>query len=90
MLTATDISLLGRLRDKLPELEPHDRDHVLAYGVALYTAGIPGDGAQERNVLENLIVQYGWRIAYCRYVEMRLAVRGVPVSYCQWRSLHET
>lgn len=88
MLTATDVAILGRLRDNLPELEPHDRDHVLAYGVALQTAGIPGDGAKERNILENLVLQYGWRLAFCRYVERCIAQFGEPVSYGEWRATY--
>jgi len=87
-LTTADVCCLSRLRDKLPDLESHDRDHVLAYGVALYAAGITGDGSKERNILENLIIQYGWRIMFCRYVERCIAQCGEPVSYAEWRSTY--
>lgn len=84
-LSVADVACLNRLRDRLPELEPHDRDHVLAHGVALYTAGIAGDAAKERSVLENLILLYGWHVAYRRYVENCLRQFGEPVTFEEWR-----
>ena len=90
MLTATDVAMLGRLRDRLPELQPEDRDHVMAYGVVLYTAGIPGDAAKERSHLEDLIVQYAWRIKFCRYVERCVAQFGEAVTFGEWKETYAT
>lgn len=87
-MTPTQISAIEKLRGKLPELEPHDRDYVLGHAVALETAGIGNDASREYQLLSRLIQQFGWRLAYCRYVERCVAVRKKSsiVSYEEWKA----
>lgn len=84
-MTPASVIHLAILKSELPPLEPHDRDYVMAYAVALETCGIPGDAAYERNCLEKLFVQFGWRLGYCRYVEQCIAKKKLLVSYEEWR-----
>lgn len=87
-LTASDVAMIATLRDRLPKLNPHDRDYVLGHAVALYTAGIPNDAQREFQLLESLVIQFGWRLAYCRYVErfVRRNNSDVPMDYEEWKS----
>ncbi len=77
-----------RIQNELPELEPHDRNYVMGHVVALETSGIPNDASFERDMIEKVIIQFGWRLAFCRYVERCIAQCGEPVSYGEWRKTH--
>lgn len=86
MLSVQDVIECSKIQSRLPEMEPHDRDWVMAHAVALQMASIPGDAAKERSILENAIVCLAWRIQFCRYVERCIAQCGEPVTYEEWKT----
>lgn len=82
-LTSHGLLALKRFEGQLPELSPEDKAYVLGHMVALETAGISSDGNRERSILERLILQFGWRLAYCRSIEKQF---GSPNGYDAWFS----
>jgi hypothetical protein len=87
-MTPTQVSAIENIRDTLPLLEPHDRDYVMGHAVALETAGIENDASREYQLLSRLIQQFGWRLAYCRYVERCVAAKKKAsiVTYEEWKA----
>jgi CelD/BcsL family acetyltransferase involved in cellulose biosynthesis len=84
MLAVYDILRIESLKDRLPKLSKTDSDFVVAHLVTLQAAGIPADASLEQERLENLVIQFGWRLAYCRYVETDLQGHRTPVRYDEW------
>ena len=84
MLAVVDILRIESLKDRLPKLCKTDRAFVVAHLVTLQVAGIPDDASLEQERLENLVIQFGWRLAYCRYVETELQAHRMPVRYDEW------
>jgi len=84
MLQVVDILRIESLKDRLPQLCKTDRDFVVAHLVTLQAAGIPADASLEQERIENLVIQFGWRLAYCRYVETELQGHRMPVRYDEW------
>jgi len=84
MLAVVDILRISSLKDRLPQMCKTDRDFVVAHLVTLQAAGIPADASLEQERLENLVIQFGWRLAYCRYVETELQGHRMPVRYDEW------
>ena len=90
MLTAMNILELSRLREQLPKLGSEDVDDVMRYAVAIQTAGIPGDASCEWYRLEHLVIEFAWRLAYCRYIENQIAINEMPVTFDTWRNHEKT
>lgn len=88
MLTPGQILHLNGIKESLPPLEPHDRDYVMGHAVALEASGIADDASWERTQLEKIIIQFGWRLAYCRWVEKRISgnQRREIISYEEWKN----
>lgn len=84
MLTANDILEIKRFETKLPDLSIQDLAYIVGHRVALETAGITSDAAKEKHQLERLILQFGWRLAYCRYVDNCLNQFAEPCGYDDW------
>lgn len=84
MLRIDDILRIESLKARLPRLCKTDRDFVVAHLVTLQAAGIPADASLEQERLGSLVVEYGWRLAYCRYVETELQGHRMPVRYDEW------
>lgn len=84
-LTAYGVLEVMRFEDRLPELSAEDKAYVLGHRVALETAGVTPDAAREKDLLERLILQFGWRLAYCRYVENCLNQFAEPCGYEDWQ-----
>lgn len=84
MLTAGTILSIESFKAKLPKLSEVDAAYVIGHLVALETAGIPGDGAGEKGRIERLILQFGWHMAYFRYVEGMVAKGRCPLTYDGW------
>lgn len=84
MLQVYDILRIESLKDRLPQLCKTDRDFVVAHLVTLQAMGIPTDASLEQERLESLVIEFGWRLAYCRYVESELQGHRMPVRYDEW------
>ena len=84
MLTAAAVLYIEEFKAKLPALSVEDSHYVIGHLVALETAGIPGDAAGEKRRLERLILQFGWHLAYFRYVDGLVAVKERPRTYNDW------
>lgn len=84
MLTTVDILQIESLKSRLPRLCEKDLQFVMAHLVALQVCGIPGDAENEKQRLENVVIDYGWRVGYCRYVDGKLNARQRPVSFEEW------
>lgn len=84
MLRPDDILRIESLKSRLPMLCDTDLQFVMAHLVTLQVCGIPGHAEAEKSRLENIIVEYGWRLGYCRYVEGKVNARQRPVRYDEW------
>lgn len=84
MLRVVDILRIESLKDRLPQLCKTDLDFVVAHIVTLQAAGIPADASLELERLESIVIDFGWRLAYCRYVEQELQGHRMPVRYDEW------
>lgn len=84
MLQVADILRIESLKDRLPQLCKTDLDFVVSHLVTLRVAGIPADASLEQERLENLVIDFGWRLAYCRYIETELQGHRMPVRYDEW------
>lgn len=84
MLRVGDVLRIESLKSRLPMLCDTDLQFVMAHLVTLQVCGIPGDAEGEQSRLENLVIDYGWRLAYCRYVEQKLNARQRPVRFEEW------
>lgn len=84
MLAVVDILRIESLKDRLTQLCKTDRDFVVAHMVTLRAMGIPADASLEQERLESLVIDFGWRLAYCRYVEAELQGHRMPVRYDEW------
>jgi len=80
-LTSYEVLAVKRFEDKLPVLSSTDKAYLVGHMVALQTAGISPDGQREKDLLERLIFQFGWRLAYCRSIERQL---GKQNGYDAW------
>lgn len=84
MLAVVDILRIESLKDRLPKLCKTDRDFVVAHLVTLQAMWIPADASLEKERLESIVIDFGWRLAYCRYVETELQAHRMPVRYDEW------
>lgn len=84
MLTAATILSIEKFKSQLPKLSKGDAAYVIGHLVALETAGIPGDAAGEKARLERFILQFGFHLAYFRYVERIVGHLHIPKTYDDW------
>lgn len=84
MLAVSDILRIESLTGRLPNLCKTDRDFVVAHLVILQAMGIPADASLEHERLESIVIDFSWRLAYCRYVETELQGHRMPVRYDEW------
>ena len=75
---------LKQFERRLPARDFYDEDHkcVMRYAVALATCGMPGDATLEKSVIEELIIEYAFRRAYCNAVA---SISHAPRDYYNWR-----
>lgn len=84
ILTSGTILSIEAFKARLPKLSQVDAAYVIGHLVALETAGIPGDAPGEKQRLERLILQFGFHLAYFRYVELMVGKLHIPKTYDDW------
>ncbi len=86
-LTVNSYLELRQIEQELPVSDFYevDRKCVMRYAIALATCGMSGDASLEKAVLEELIVEYAFRRAYCNWTNVAVKVGHQCIDYYSWR-----